>query len=86
MQLEDVLLILIHVNIVNNASSWWKTSDSLNLEAFNEGLEMSLHDFDDWSWKSYPKCYRGLYTCGHCIKRLLSGFHFFMPFSFVSYS
>ena len=76
-------------NIVNNANSWWKTSDSLNLEAFNEGLEqiqplcwkrlaqalymykilqfhlmmgcsniiipMSLRDFDDWAWKSYPK-------------------------------
>jgi hypothetical protein len=26
-------------NVVNNANSWWKTADSLNLEAFNEGLE-----------------------------------------------
>lgn len=76
-------------NVVNNANSWWKTSDSLNLEAFNENFEqvqplcwkrlaqllymyqvlqfhvtmgcstvvvpMALREFDDWSWRVYPK-------------------------------
>ena len=78
-------------NIVNNANSWWKTSDSLNLEVFNEDFEqvqplcwkrlaqllymyqvlhfhvtmgcstvpvpvpMALREFDDWSWRVYPK-------------------------------
>ncbi|CAF4843104.1 unnamed protein product, partial [Rotaria magnacalcarata] len=26
-------------NLVSHASSWWKTADNLNLQAFNEGLE-----------------------------------------------
>ncbi|CAF3600940.1 unnamed protein product [Rotaria socialis] len=39
-------------NIVTNACSWWKTADSYNLQAFNEGLEQTI----SLCWKRLAQC------------------------------